>query len=52
MKKKINHNKLQAASFKRQAITKKEERIGWITRGYEDKPQASSSKQQTERKKC
>jgi len=41
---KTKTNELQAASFKRQAITKKEERIGWITRGYEDKPQAASDK--------
>lgn len=37
-------DELKATSCKRQAITKKEERIGWITRGYEDKPQAASDK--------
>ena len=31
-------------SIKQRGLTKKEERLGWITRGHE--PQASSSKQQ------
>jgi hypothetical protein len=35
-------DKLQAS--KQRGLTKKEERLGWITRGHE--PQATSSKQQ------
>jgi len=31
-------------SIKKRGLTKKEERLGWITRGHE--PQATSSKQQ------
>ena len=36
--------KRQATSSKQRGLTKKEERLGWITRGHE--PQATSSKLQ------
>ena len=42
-------SKRQASSSKQRGLTKKEERLGWITRGHEpqaasDKPQATSDK--------
>jgi hypothetical protein len=37
-------SKRQASSSKQRGLTKKEERLGWITRGHE--PQASSNKRQ------
>jgi hypothetical protein len=42
-------SKRQATSSKQRGLTKKEERLGWITRGHEpqaanDKPQATSDK--------
>jgi hypothetical protein len=37
-------SKRQAASSKQRGLTKREERLGWITRGHE--PQAASSKPQ------
>jgi hypothetical protein len=37
-------SKRQASSSKQRGLTKKEERLGWITRGHE--PQASSNKPQ------
>ena len=44
-------SKRQASSSKQRGLTKKEERLGWITRGHEpqassNKPQATSNKQQ------
>jgi len=38
----LQADKLQAASSKQRGLTKKEERLGWITRGHE--PQAASDK--------
>jgi hypothetical protein len=37
-------SKRQATSSKQRGLTKKEERLGWITRGHE--PQATSNKRQ------
>jgi hypothetical protein len=42
-------SKRQATNSKQRGLTKKEERLGWITRGHEpqaasDKPQATSDK--------
>jgi hypothetical protein len=42
-------SKRQATSSKQRGLTKREERLGWITRGHEpqaasDKPQATSDK--------
>jgi hypothetical protein len=40
-------SKRQATSSKQRGLTKKEERLGWITRGHEPQAkQASSNKQQ------
>jgi hypothetical protein len=41
--------KPQASSSKQRGLTKKEERLGWITRGHE--PQAASYKQQATNRK-
>jgi len=41
-RKRLQADKLQASSSKQRGLTKKEERLGWITRGHE--PQAASDK--------